>query len=89
MDKLLDLYDWNVRFTFDKDDYACGYADAIGQVIMDIGKILGEDGRPYKFECYKRVMEYTTTEIYWQKYPKPLDDNFPINSANQKLMRRC
>lgn len=79
MDKLLDLYDWHVRFTIPKtaEDYQYGYADAIGQCILDIGKILGEDSAPYKYEAYKRVMQYDTTKNYWKKYPKPIADYFP------------
>lgn len=80
MDALLALYDWNVRFT-DKDegeDYQYGYADAIGQCILDVGKILGEgNAKPYKYEAYKRVMQYETTKKYWEDYPKPLASYFP------------
>lgn len=80
MDALLKLYDWHVRFTqqTEEDDYQAGYTDAIGQCILDTGKILGEEfGKPYKYEAYKRVMQYENTAKYWQKYPKPLSDVFP------------
>lgn len=70
LDKLLDSYDHYIRaIDKDKEDYLCGYADALGQVILDIGKILGEDNtKPYKFEAYKRVMEFETVEKYKEKY---------------------
>ena len=78
MDTLLNLYDWHVRMaTLDADDYQYGYTDAIGQCILDVGKALGEDSKPYKYEAYKRVMEYDTTANYWKNYPKPLADYFP------------
>lgn len=79
MDELLQLYDWHIRLTNpnDADDYAYGYADAIGQCILNIGKALGENIAPYKHEAYKRVMEYDTTKNYWRKYPKPVAPYFP------------
>lgn len=86
MAKLLHLYDWNVRFTTIKEtsDYHCGYADAIGQCILDIGKLLGEGHQaPYKYEAYKRVMEYDNTENYWKKYPKPIADYFPAETIRR------
>lgn len=80
MNELLELYDYNVRFTNPKtaDDYDFGYADGIGQCILVIAKSLG-DGYPppYKYEAYKRVMEYETTTKYWKKYPTPLASYFP------------
>jgi len=86
MDKLLDLYDWHVRLIpkDPTDEYYCGYVDAIAQAILDIGKLFGEGWdvkaqkrRPYKYEAYKRVMNYDTTENYWKKYPKPRSEVFP------------
>jgi hypothetical protein len=81
MDELLHLYDWHVRIAErGEDDYNCGYADAIGQCILNIGKTLGESddlSKPYKFEAYKRVMEYDTIENYWKEYPTPLANYFP------------
>lgn len=84
MKALLQLWDWHIRFTTqglskEPDEYDYGYADAIGQCILDVGKVLGEETgkRPYKFEAYKRVMEYTTTAKYWKKYPTPLASYFP------------
>lgn len=80
MDVLLELYDWHVRLAVpgEADDYQYGSADAIGQCILDVGKALGESyPKPYKYEAYKRVMEYTTTANYWKKYPKPLSSVFP------------
>ena len=79
MDALLKLYDWHVRMaTLDAEDYEYGYTDAIGQCILDVGKVLGEGHeKPYKYEAYKRVMQYDTTANYWKAYPKPLADYFP------------
>lgn len=80
MDTLLGLYDWDIRFTTPSyiSDYTCGRADAFGQAILDMGKLFGESfGTPYKYEAYKRVMEYDTTENYWKKYPTPLSNVFP------------
>lgn len=81
MDELLGLYDWNIRFaTVDcNNDYQYGYADAIGQCILNVGEILGEKigKQPYKYEAYKRVVEYDTTDNYWKKYPKPMASYFP------------
>lgn len=81
MDELLSLYDWYIRFTIpddpETDDYDYGYADAIGQCILKIGQALGEESAPYKYEAYKRVMQYDTTANYWKKYPKPIAKYFP------------
>lgn len=74
MGALLKLYDFYIRRAIpgESDDYDYGYADAIGQCILDVGKALGENGnRPYKYEAYKRVMQYDTTENYLKKYPYP------------------
>ena len=72
MARLLYLYDFKVRLTLDGDDYNCGYADAIGQCILDIGEILGERfGKPYKYKAYSRVMHYDTTENYIKRHPIP------------------
>lgn len=75
MDALLKLWDWHIRLaTLEADDYVYGYADAIGQCILNVGKVLGEEwGKPYKFEAYKRVMEWDTTANYKKKYPKPVN----------------
>lgn len=82
--ELLSLYDWHIRTVtivqaqIDRgakvsEDYDCGYADAIGQVILDLGKAFGEAGKPYKYEAYKRVMEFTNGAAYVKKYPKPIN----------------
>lgn len=77
MAELLYLYDWSIRSvaedqaTGEDDDYNCGYADAIGQVILNVGKALGDEyPAPYKFEAYKRVMMFETAEKYVKDYPK-------------------
>lgn len=75
MDRLLELWDWNRRLA--TEDYTCGYTVAIGQVILDIHKIITNETKPYSHEAYKRAMQDTTMEAYWQKYPKPLADYFP------------
>lgn len=88
MDKLLDLYDWHIRFAAKdlegEDQYQYGYADAIAQCIINIGEVLGEGWdvktqkyRPYKYEAYRRVMQYDTTSNYWKKYPTPIASYFP------------
>ncbi len=66
------------------DDYSFGYTDAIGQCVLDVGDILGEEiGGPYKYEAYKRVAEDTTQEAYWSKYPKPLASYFPAEEIRK------
>ena len=36
MDELLTMYDWQVRCIDEtRNDYQCGYADAIGQVVLN------------------------------------------------------
>lgn len=91
MDELLKLYDWYIRFTApdrngNVDEYIAGYADGIGKCILSIGVPFGcrewsvkkqKFVTGYKYEAYKRVMEYDTTPNYWKKYPKPLADYFP------------
>lgn len=85
MDELLDIYDWHVRFTTPRNtsDYTCGYADSAGQAILNVGRLFGEDGSPYKYEAYKRVMCYDNTKNYWKKYPKPLSPVFPAEIIRQ------
>lgn len=82
MNELLEIYDWHIRFATveDNDDYCFGYADGVGQCILNVAKALG-DGYPppYKFGAYKRVMNYTTTAQYWKDYPTPLADYFPAD----------
>lgn len=76
-DHLLYLYDYHVRNIAGvqarngEDDYICGYADALGQVILDLGKIDGESslGGPYKHEAYKRVCRFTSAAQYVKDYP--------------------
>lgn len=81
MNALLELYDWHVRMaTLDADDYQFGYTDGIGQCILNIGDVLGEkSGKPYKYEAYKRVMQYDTTANYWKNHPKPVSSYFPAD----------
>lgn len=94
MDELLGLWDWYRRIC--DDDYQYGYTDAIGQCILNVGKVLGEgkwnvgkqefelnDGKKYKYEAYKRVMEDTTQEAYWEKYPTPIASYFPEDVIRQ------
>jgi hypothetical protein len=71
MDHLLYLYDFNLRtITKDREPYNCGYADSIGQIILDLGRKFGETGvKPCKFEAFKRVCEFSTVEAYKSKYP--------------------
>lgn len=84
MDELLALYDWHVRDA--STDYEFGYADAIGQAILNIGKVLGEElgKKPYKFEAYKRVAEYTNRPDYWEKYPTPLSKVYPAEIIRKR-----
>lgn len=80
MQALLELFDWHIRFTVpgDSSKYEYGYADAIMQSVINVGQALGETGKkPYKYEAYKRVMQYDTTLNYWKQYPKPLASYFP------------
>lgn len=74
MDELLYLYDFTIRLALDQDDYECGYADGVGQCVLDVGKVLGETGeKPYKFEAFKRVMHFETVEKYIADYPTPVE----------------
>lgn len=73
MNALLEIYDYYIRLIgSDRDEYYCGYADAAGQCILDIGKIYGEKfgEKSYKFEAYKRVMQFESIEQYKRDYPK-------------------
>lgn len=82
MDQLLHLWDWHRRIA--TEDYSYGYCDAIGQCVLDLGKIFGEGNqKPYIYEAYKRVMEDTTMEEYWRKYPTPLASYFPAETIRQ------
>ena len=90
MDELLKLWDWNRRLC--DDDYNFGYTDAIGQCILNVGEVLGchkwnvdkqEFVTGYKYEAYKRVMEDTTQEAYWKKYPRPIADYFPAEEIRK------
>lgn len=81
MDKLLELYDFHIRTIDVKDseyEYDCGYTDAVGQCILDIGDVFGcskwdvekqKFVTGYKYEAYKRVMETETVKKYKQDYP--------------------
>lgn len=76
MDELLKSYDWNI-WCIDKsrDDYMCGAADASGQAIINVGKLLGENSlKAPKTEAYARVMSFESVEQYKRKYGKPLAD---------------
>lgn len=75
MEYLLYVQDFHVRCIDElRDDYSCGFADGVGQCILQIGEILGETGnRPYKFEAYKRAMELATVEQYKRDYPVPIE----------------
>lgn len=82
MNELLKLWDWHRRMC--DDDYSYGYTDAIGQAILNIGSTLGEGhAKPYKYEAYKRVMEDTSQEVYWTKYPEPLASYFPTEEIKK------
>lgn len=74
MNTVYALYDFHMRRVgADRDDYQCGACDALGQVILDLGKLFGEEyGKPYKFEAYKRVMQFETVEKYIKDYPTPV-----------------
>lgn len=73
LDSLLYQYDFVVRaIGKDRDDYLCGRADAFGQAIIDIGRLFGESGKPYKFEAFKRVMFFESVEKYVKDYPEPI-----------------
>lgn len=82
-DKLLALWDWHRRMA--DEDYSFGYADAIGQCILDLGLVYGEPHGTgvYKHEAYSRVMHDTTMEAYWKKYPKPIAPYFPAEVIRQ------
>ena len=68
MDELLYLYDSTVRNA--DSDYNCGYADAVGQCILNLGDVLGETWKePYKFEACKRVYQFETVRKYKNDYP--------------------
>lgn len=71
MQQLLYLYDFSTRHANDK--YSCGYADGIGQTVLDISKVIGEDTKPYKYEVTKRIMNFTTVEKYIKDYPTPIE----------------
>ena len=88
MDELLKLWDWYRQIC--DDDYDLGYTNAIGQCIINVGEAFGQhkwnvekqefelnNGKEYKYEAFKRVMEDTGQEAYWKKYPTPLADYFP------------
>jgi hypothetical protein len=81
-EQLLYLYDYHIRSvaetqgtSMDIDDvaYECGYADAIGQVILDFGKIYNQDILHDQFEAHKRVMNFTNAAKYVQDYPVPVE----------------
>ena len=81
-DELLYLYDFHIRAVAkaqarkSPEDYACGYADGIGQIILNLGKIYGETwatDEPYKHEAYKRIMEFTSAAAYVRDYPEPVE----------------
>lgn len=82
--ELLELFDWYFRIADGDDDYDCGYADGVGQCIINLGKASGEKhGKPYKHEAYKRIMHYTTCEQYWKDYPKPIASYFPAETTRK------
>lgn len=85
-DQLLYLYDWHIRRVAEvqeqidrgvkvSEDYDCGYADAIGQVILDLAKIYNQDTVPewQRFEAYRRVMRFTNAAQYVTDYPNPIE----------------
>lgn len=82
MDRLLQEYDWHVRLA--RDDYSCGMADAIATCILSVAKLLGErESSPYRFEAYKRVVEFETVDNYWKKYPWPISNVFPAEEIRK------
>lgn len=74
MEDLLKFFDWEVRLVGNditpQNAYQRGYADATAQIILDIGKLLGEGIiEPYKYEAYKRVMNFVSYSQYQRDYP--------------------
>jgi hypothetical protein len=75
MDKLLAGFDWDVRCIDSKrDPYSCGAADADMRAISAAAELFGDsiEKTPYKFEAYKRVMQFESVEQYKRDYPKPI-----------------
>lgn len=80
-EQLLYLYDFHIRNIAKAraagrdDQYDAGYADGIGQIILDLGKIHGEGWeKPHKHEAYKRIMEFTSAEAYVIDYPEAVEN---------------